>query len=272
MAAKFEHNTFGKRLKSMLKVDFRRMFTMRLFYIIAGSCLIAPILILVMTTLLGGADPETGETAEAMFTNVWQIVSSISGGEASANVSADAAAMSPDITMMCNMNMLYFAAAVLVCLFVSEDFKSGYSKNLFTVRAKKSDYVISKTAVCFVGSAIMILLFFTGSMLGGAIAGLPFDPGIAGVDGVVMCLISKILLTAVFVPIYLVMSVAAKSRTWLSMMISLGTGMLLFMMIPALTPLNANIMNVILCLAGGAVFSFGLGAVSNLILKKASLV
>ncbi len=267
METRFERNTFGKRLKSMLKVDFRRMFTMRLFYIIAGCCLITPILILVMTTMFGGADPETGEAVEAgMFTNVWQIISSFSGSD-----SVDAG-MSMDITMMCNMNMLYFGIAVLVCLFVSEDFKSGYEKNLFTVRAKKSDYVISKTAVCFVGSAIMIAAFFIGSMLGGAIAGLPFDTGEAGIGGVVMCLISKVLLTAVFVPIYLVMSVAAKQRTWLSMVVSLGAGMLLFMMIPMLTPLNAGIMNVVLCLVGGVVFSLGLGAVSNLILRKTSLV
>ena len=272
MAAKFEHNTFGKRLKSMLKVDFRRMFTMRLFYIIAGGCLVAPILILVMTTMFGGADPETGETAEPMFTNVWQIISSINGGETSTETAADMAAMSMDITMMCNMNMLYFAIAVLVCLFVSEDFKSGYAKNLFTVRAKKSDYVISKTIVLFAASSAMILIFFIGSMIGGAIAGLPFDTGISGAGGVVMCMLSKILLTAVFIPIYLVMSVAAKQRTWLSMIVSLGAGMLMFMMIPMMTPLNSGIMNVILCLAGGAVFSFGLGAVSNLILKKTSLV
>lgn len=266
METRFERYTFGKRLRSMLAVDFRRMFTMRLFYIIAGCCLIAPVLILVMTTMFGGVDPETGETIETeMFTNVWQIISSVSGESADSG-------MEMDITMMCNMNMLYFGIAVLVCLFVSEDFKSGYAKNLFTVRAKKSDYVISKTAVCFVSGAIMTALFFIGSMLGGAIAGLSFDTGKAGASGVVMCLISKVLLTAVFVPIYLVMSVAAKQRTWLSMIVSLGTGMLLFMMIPMMTPLDAGIMNVVLCLAGGAVFSAGLGAVSNLILRKTSLV
>lgn len=42
--------------------------------------------------------------------------------------------------------------------------------------------------------------------------------------------------------------------------------------VPMLTPLNATIMNVVLCLAGGVLFSVGLGAVSNLILKKTSLV
>ena len=33
---KFESNGFGKRMKSMLSVDFRRMFTMPLFYIMAS--------------------------------------------------------------------------------------------------------------------------------------------------------------------------------------------------------------------------------------------
>ena len=275
MEARFEHNTFGKRLKSMLKVDFRRMFTMRLFYIIAGCCLVAPILILVMTTMFGGVDPETGEAVETeMFTNVWQIIGTISNtsGEISSPAAAENAAMSMDMTTMCNINMLYFGAAALVCLFISEDFKSGYSKNLFTVRAKKSDYVISKTLVGFTGSVCMLLAFFIGAMLGGAIAGLPFDTGIAGTGGVVMCMIAKIFLMTVFVSIFTAISVAAKQRTWLSIIGSLGVSMLLFMMIPMMTPLNSGIMNVILCLAGGLVFGFGLGAVSNLILRKTSLV
>lgn len=41
---KFENNSFGQRLKSMVAVDFRRMFTMRLFYVMAGICLAVPIL------------------------------------------------------------------------------------------------------------------------------------------------------------------------------------------------------------------------------------
>ena len=48
--------------------------------------------------------------------------------------------------------------------------------------------------------------------------------------------------------------------------------MLLFMMIPMLTPLDSGVMNVVLCLAGGALFSAGLGAVSSAVLRKVSLV
>lgn len=265
MEMKFEKNSFGKRLKSMLSVDFRRMFTMPLFYIMAGVSLVIPILILVMTTMMDGSvsvNPQTGvETVMEGFDNTWQAIGSVSGS-----------AMAMDLTGMCNINLVYFMAAVLVCLFVSDDFRSGYSKNLFAVRAKKTDYVISKTLVCIVGSAFMILGYFVGAMLGGAISGLSFDTGAAGVSGIAMCVISKVLLVSVFVPVYVLASVSAKQKLWLSVIVSLGVSMLFFMMIPMLTPLDSTIMNVVLCLVGGVLFSAGLGAISNIVLKKTSLV
>ena len=264
METRFEKTTFAKRLKTMLKVDFKRMFTMPMVYIMAAVCLALPILILVMTSTMGGADPNTGEEAAAMFTNVWQAISSVSGGENSG--------MSMDLTTMCNINLLYFLIAVLVCVFTAEDFRSGYAKNLFTVRSKKVDYVFSKTLVCFVGGAIMILAYFIGAMIGGAIAGLPFTMEGFNAGGIVACMISKILLVAVFVSIFFTFAVVAKQRTWLSILLSCGVGAFMFMMIPMMTPLNANFIHVIMTLAGGAIFAVGLGAVSNVILNKTSLV
>ena len=264
---KFESNSFSRRVKSMLSVDFRRMFTMPLFYIIVGICLAIPILILVMTTMMDGSvsvDPTTGmETVMEGFDNTWQAIGALS---------SEGAAMSMDLTGMCNINMMYFLAAVLVCIFVSDDFRSGYSKNLFTVRARENDYVISKSITGFVGCAIMIIAFFIGAVLGGAISGLPFETGAAGTGGIVMCLLSKIFLMAVFVPIYLLISVCCKQKLWLSIIVSLCVGMLLFMIIPMMTPLDSGIINVVMCLAGGALFSAGLGAVSEKVLNKTSLV
>ncbi len=274
MEKKFKKYTFKNRLGSMLKVDFRRMFTMPLVYIIVASCLVMPIVILVMTTMMDGSvsvNPQTGaETVIEGFDNVWQIIGSVSGDSAAATT--EGAAMDMSLTAMCNINMLYFLIAVLVCVFIAQDFRSGYAKNLFTVRAKKSDYVISKTLVCFIGGAMMILAFFIGSVLGGVIAGLPFD--MVGFDtlNLIMCVISKLLLVSVFVPIYVVMSICAKQRLWLSILLSMGVGMFLFMMIPMITPLNATAMNVVLCLVGGCLFGIGIGAISNLVLKKTSLV
>ena len=263
----FKPSSLGKRLKSMLKVDFRRMFTMPLFYVIIGICFIIPILILVMTTAMDGTvrvDPNTGiaTTIEA-FDNTWQIIGSISSENSSINMS---------LTGMCNINILYFLMAVLICIFIAGDFRRGYSKNLFAVRSKKNDYVISKTLIGFIVGICMLISFFVGAVLGGFISGLPFDSGTAGTSGIVMCLLSKMFLTAVFAPIYVLMSVIGKQKLWLSLLASLCVGMLFFNIVPMMTPLNSSTLNVILCLAGGVLFSIGIGTISNKVLSKTSLV
>ena len=256
-----------KRLKTMLHVDFRRMFTMPLLYIMVGICLVMPVLILVMTTMMDGSvsvDPTTGvETVIEGFDSVWQIIGSVSTAESTGGM---------DMVSMCNINLLYFAVAVLGCIFVCGDFTSGYAKNLFAVRSKKGDYVLSKTIVCFAGGALMVLAFFAGSLLGGAIAGLPFEMVGFGAGNLVMCLLSKIFLMLLFVAIAVLASVIGKQKLWVGLVGSCMVGMLFFMMIPMLTPLDSTVMNVFLCLAGGTVFSVVLGLVSKTVLNKTSLV
>lgn len=287
---------FFYRLKSMLKVDGTRTFTTPLFYIFAGIAFIVPILILVMTTMTGGS--ADGSNA-ASFENVWQIIGAVStaaavistgsivgganaGGSIGAGAANSAGAMGAgamgagagtmDLTSMCNINLLFFAVAVLVCLFISADFKSGYAKNLFTVRAKKSDYVASKIIICFIASAWLFIAFFFGAMVGGAIAGLSFETNGFTVANVIFCLLTKIFLTPIFISIFTLFSVIAKQKTWLSICLSLGGGMLLFMMIPMLAPLNASLLNALFCLAGSSVFALGLGAISTIVLNKTALV
>lgn len=250
--------TFYKRLKSMLKVDFKRMFTMPLIYIMAGISFVVPILILVMTTMVGGE----GEQAAVGFTNAWQAIGSTGGSSA----------MAMDLTGMCNINLMYFLIAIFVCIFVAEDFRSGYAKNLFAVRAKKTDYCISKTAAGIAGGAIIIVLYFIGGVLGGAIAGLPFDTAGFGAGGIVACMLSKIFLVSIFVSIALVLGIVGKQKLWLSILGSIAAGALLFTMLPVISPLNSTAINVIMCLAGGGLFAAGLGAVSNVILNKTDIV
>ena len=267
MSVKFENNTFKKRVKSMLGVDFRRMFTSPLFYIMVGASIVMPILILVMTTMMDGTvsvDPQTGaETIMEGFKNVWQIIGSVSGGEQT---------MSMSIVSMCNINMMFFIIAVFVCLFVGDDFRSGYAKNLFTVRSKKDDYIISKSITCFVAGASMIIAFFIGSMLGGAISGLSFEIEGATALNVVMCMLSKVLLVGIFSSIYILASVFAKQKLWLSLLMAFGIGMLFFTVISITSPLNSTIVNVLLCLVGSGLFSVGIGFGSKAILDKSSLV
>lgn len=52
----------------------------------------------------------------------------------------------------------------MVSIFIGHDYKSGYVIS-----------IISKTFVCFTGGALMILGFFSGTMLGSAIPVLPFE-------------------------------------------------------------------------------------------------
>lgn len=267
MSITFEKNTFKKRLTSMMNVDFKRMFKTPLYYIMVVISFVMPILILVMTTLMDGTvstDPQTGaQTVIEGFKNVWQIIGTPSGSTAS---------MGMDLTSMCNINIMFFIIAVFVCIFVSDDFRSGYSKNLFTVRSNKSDYVISKSIVCFTAGASMLIAFFVGSLIGGAIAGLPF--ALEGVTtlNIAMSVLSKIFLVSIFVSIYLLASVFAKQKLWLSILLSLGIGMLFYIMVPIITPLNAGILNLVLCLFGGAIFSIGIGVGSYFVLKKTSLI
>ena len=263
---KFEKISFAGRIKSMLNVDFRRMFKSKLFYILIACFLVMPILMTVMMSMMDGSvsvNPQTGvETIMEGPENAWQNIGTLPGEPLGGD----------EIFMMCNINMAFMGVAVFVCLFISDDFRSGYAKNLFTVRAKRGEYVVSKTVSGFLCGTFMLIAYFIGSMLGGAISGLSFDLHGLNAGNIAMCMLAKVFLMLVFVSIFTLISVAAKQKAWLSICGSLGGGMLLFMMVSMITPLSSTIINVVLCVVGGALFAFGLGAISKVVLKKTSLV
>lgn len=268
-------------VKSMLRVDMRRMLKSRTFYILLACALLIPIVMTVMLTMMDGqeqVDPQTGEVTvmegpESAWENIGAMPSDDTVQTPEGEADPMAAMGGMNVMAMCNINMMYMLVCVFVCIFISDDFRSGYAKNLFTVRAKKGNYVVSKTVVGFITGALMLILYFVGSMLSGAICGLSFElAGSMSAFSIVMCLLSKILLMLVFVSIFTLISVAAKQRAWLSICGSLGGGMLLFMTVSMITPLTATAIHVILCAVGGALFAFGLGAISKTVLNKTSLV
>ncbi len=284
-AITFEDFAFGKRLKSMVRVDFRRMFKSKLFYIMIACALLMPIVMTVMLTMMDGQEtvnPQTGAvTVMEGPESVWESIGTLPSDKATNGesvgaevVGGDMAAMGDmDVMAMCNINMAFMGVAVFICLFISDDFRSGYAKNLFTIRARKGDYVVSKILSGFVCGALMLNAYMIGAMLGGAFTGLSFVlTGSLTVGNLAMCMLAKILLMLVFVPIFTLISVAAKQKAWLSICGSLGAGMLLFMMVGMITPLASTLLNVLLCAAGGAMFSFGLGAIAKVVLQRTSLV
>ena len=268
----FPSHSFSRRLCSMFRVDARRMLTTPLFWICLGTSFAIPVLILVMTSMVGG------ETGGLSYTSTWQIIGSEGGnlfaamGSAMGADAASGAAGMMDMTSMMNINLTYFILAVFLCLFISEDFRSGYAKNLFTVRAEKTDYVVSKSVIGFIAGTVFLIAFFLGGLFGGSAAGLSFTLGNAGIAGLVMCMLAKISLSAVFASIAVLAAAYARNKTWLSICLALFGGMLLFMMVPMMTPLDSGIINVGMCLIGGAIFAAAAGAGSNLILKRIDLV
>ena len=263
---KIEPVSFGKRLSSMLRVDFKRMVKSRLFYIIIATALLVPVLMTVMMSMMDGSESIDQVTGEVTIMegpeNAWQNIGTLPGEALGGD----------EIFAMCNINMAFMGVAVFICLFISEDFRSGYAKNLFTVRARKAEYVISKTLAGFACGAIMLIAYLIGSALGGAISGLSFDLHGLTAGNVVMCILAKIFLMPVFVAIDVLVSVAAKDKAWLCLCGSLAAGMLIFMTVSLITPLASGFINVALCLAGGAIFSVGLGVISNKVLDKTALV
>lgn len=256
-----------KNLKTMLNVDIRRMFKSKLFYIIVACALIMPILMTVMMTMMDGSvsvDPQTGvETVTVGPENTWQNIGTLPGGE---NMGCN------EVFSMCNINMAFMGVAIFLCLFISDDFRSGYAKNLFTVRAKRGEYVISKQICGFLCGGLMVILYFLGTIIGGAISGLSFDLCGLTVGNLAMCLLAKIFLMLVFVAVDVAVSVAAKQKAWLCLCGSLGACMLLFMMASMATPLNSTVVNVLLCLIGGSLFAVGLGTLSKSVLNKTAVV
>ena len=274
---KFEKRSFGTRLKSMLRVDCRRMFKSKLFYIVVLAALLVPVVMTVMLTMMDGTETVNQQTGEVTVMEgpdyVWESIGTLPTEQKTTDDEAAAAMGGMDVMSMCNINMAFMGVAAFICLFISDDFRSGYAKNLFTVRAKKSDYIASKIIVGFFAGACMLIAYFVGALVGGAVTGLSFAlVGPLTYFNIAMCMLAKIFLMLVFVSIFVLISVAAKQRAWLAVCGSLGGGMLLFMMVSMITPLTSTTMHVLLCLAGGVMFAYGLGAAGNLVLKKTALV
>lgn len=277
---KFEKSRFADRLRTMIRVDFLRMFKSRTFYIILATALLVPVVMTVMLVMMDGSvnvNPQTGEeTVMEGPEYVWESFGTVpSTDPAPAPEGGDMATMGGemDVLAMCNINLVFMGVSVFICLFVADDFRSGYAKNLFTVRAKKGDYMISKTLAGFVCGTLMLVLYTAGALVSGLIMGLKFDlVGGLTPGNLVCCLLAKIMLMLVFVAIFTAISVLAKHRSWLSILLSLGGGMILFMMIPMITPLMGTVLHVGICFAAGLLAAIVLGLFGNLILKKTSLV
>ncbi|MCL1828523.1 MAG: ABC transporter permease [Oscillospiraceae bacterium] len=262
----FESPTFVNRVKSMLKLDFYRLFHTPAFYIMLAVAAIIPAMIIGTS----GMDPQgassgspghsTAPAASAVeFTNVWQLVES-TGGSAVADDPLDFAGFA-------NINMLFIFAGLLMAIFVAHDYSSGFVKNIFTVHSKKTDYVISKSAAGVFGGAGMIITYVAGAVVAGLLTGKAFD---VNLSGLVLCLISKMFLMGVFCSLFLGIAVFFRNKLWLTIVFTFLFGMMLYPAASVAT-LSSTVITAVLTLAAGLIGAGVFGLISGSILNKRDL-
>lgn len=204
-ALQFENPSFFKRLKSMLCVDFYRLFHTPLLYIFLGIAAIIPALVSM------GAMGGEGDTA-GMFTNAWQIV----------------AASSPlyiinDMGDYANMNMVFIFGGIMISIFIGHDYKSGYVKQLFTTHAKKEDYMLSKSLLGAFSMACMCVTYLIGGMISAAGTGLPFT---INAGSLICAILGKMLMSLGWASLYTFINIIFRSKFGISIALCfvLGTG------------------------------------------------
>ena len=226
---KFESPSFGKRLKGMLGVDFYRLFHTPMYYIFLAIAALIPALILGTS---GMTNPQTGEVGVMLYTNVWNAV----------------AADTPlyvvsQIGEYANMNMVFIFGGIMVSIFIGNDYRSGYVKQLFTTHALKQDYMMSKTLVSAFSMACMCVTYLIGSVAAGALVGLDFS---VNVGSLVCAVIGKLIMSLGWASLYTFLNVIFRKFFGVSIASSFffGTGILIIGAAAILG--NSSILNIFL--------------------------
>lgn len=209
---KFETPTFLQRIRTMLGVDFYRLFHTPLFYIFLGIAAIIPAMIVGTGCM---ENPQTGEIGAKLYTNVWNII----------------AANTPlyvisDIGEYANMNMVFIFGGIMVSIFIGHDYSSGYVKQLFTTHAKKQDYMISKTLTCAFAMACMSITYMIGGVTAGLLTGLSFE---VNVGSLIFAILGKIVMSLGWASLYTFLNIIFRKYFGISIASSFffGTGILI---------------------------------------------
>lgn len=225
----FESPSFGERIKGMLGVDFYRLFHTPLFYIFLAVAAVIPAMILGTS---GMENPQTGEVAEKLYTNVWHII----------------AAEKPlyvvsSIAEYANMNMVFIFGGIMVSIFIGHDYKSGYVKQLFTTHAKKQDYMISKSLTCAFAMACMCITYLLGSVTAGLLTGLSME---VKAGSLIIAILSKMIMSLGWASLYAFLNIIFRRYFGISVVSSFffGTGILIIGVAAILG--NSSLLNVFL--------------------------
>jgi len=206
----FKSPSFKDRIKSMLGVDFYRLFHTPLFYIFLGIAAIIPAMVSGMTTM---TDP-SGNTIE-LYTNAWQIIAA-----------EDSLYVIRGIADYANMNMVFIFGGIMVSIFIGHDYRSGYVKQLFTTHAKKEDYMISKSITCAFAMVCMCGAYFIGGIAGGIFAGYDWS---VNAGSLILAILGKMVMSVGWASLFTFLNVIFRRYFGISVASSFffGTGILI---------------------------------------------
>lgn len=134
---------------NLFRMDLRRLFKTRSFYIVLGVTV--GFLVLMAAMIAAVTDPETLDAMEANGMVV---------------VEGDDHQMAEEIRGMSQLEFAYessssgfllIAVGIGVTLFVNEDFFSGYVKNICFARPRRREYVFSKVLTAGVYSGVLVI-------------------------------------------------------------------------------------------------------------------
>ncbi|MBQ8507102.1 MAG: hypothetical protein IJ466_06710 [Clostridia bacterium] len=209
---KFESPSFARRLKGMLGVDFYRLFHTPMYYIFLAIAAIIPAMILGTT---GMENPQTGMAAAPLYTNVWHII----------------AADSPlyvvsSIAEYANMNMVFIFGGIMVSIFIGNDYRSGYVKQLFTTHAKKQDYMMSKALAGAFSMACMCVTYLLGAVFAGLLTGMSFE---VNAGSLILAILGKMVMSLGWASLYTFLNIIFRRYFGISIASSFffGTGILI---------------------------------------------
>ena len=207
----FESPTFAHRIKGMLGVDFYRLFHTPLFYIFLAIAAIIPAMVSAMTMM----PDQNGQTMEPLYSNVWQIIAA-----------SKTLYVIETIADYANMNMVFIFGGIMVSIFIGNDYRSGYVKQLFTTHAKKQDYMISKSLVCAFAMACMCVTYLIGGTVGGLLVG--YETAVE-VGSLLVAIFGKIIMSLGWASLYTFLNVIFRRYFGISIASSFffGTGILI---------------------------------------------
>lgn len=265
----FTSPSFGMWLKSMLGVDFYRLFHTPLFYIFLVIAAIIPAMV------FGSSGMDSTGAAVQLYTNTWQMVAS-----------QTPLYVVNDIGEYANMNMVFIFGGIMVSIFIGHDYRSGYVKQLFTTHAKKQDYMMSKTLTCAFAMACMCLTYLLGTVVSGLMMGASFE---ANMGSLLLAILGKMVMSLGWASLYTFLNVVFRRYFGISVALSFffGTGILIIGAAAVLdnSPLlnlflygssvnaclNSNGITLLTCIAVSAAWAVIYNLAGTLLLKKSDV-